>query len=162
MSTYRETPAAEPLLLTIGQMLLAIEPGTGALRWQLRLPVSVRRMFRIEHRVFLVGDKRVLTVDTATGKSVGGTELDFTPSTGLVHESRLFLAGPSAVVCLDLDCRILWGALQPAMAETWSFDFALRCTGEDGNVLWSVDMTTTGTPPGMCLGNVISQPDLDS
>jgi hypothetical protein len=162
MSTYRETPAPEPLLLTIGQMLLAIEPGTGALCWQLRLPVSVRRMFRVEHRMFLVGEKRVLTVDVSTGKSVGGTELGFTPSTGLVHESRLFLAGASAAACLDLDCRILWEAVQPAMAETWSFDFALSCKGEDGSVLWSVDLTATGTPPGMCLGNLISQPDLDS
>ncbi len=116
----------------------------------------------LENRLFLVGEKRVLTVNLSTGKSIGGTELGFVPSTGLVHESRLFLASASAAACLDLDCRILWEAVQPGMAETWSFDFALRCTGEDGNVLWSVDMTTTGTPPGMCLGNAISQPDLDS
>jgi hypothetical protein len=162
MSTYRDAPPGEPLLLTIGQLLLAIERESGALHWQLRLPMTVTRMFRTANRLLLVGSDRVLGVDLETGRSLGGTKLPFTPRTGLLHEGRLFVAGSSGVACLDLECNLLWSAIQPAITETWSFDFSLRCRREDGTDLWNVDMGVSATPPGLCIGDEISQPDLES
>lgn len=162
MSTYRDPPPSEPLLLTIGQMLLAIDHASGELLWQLRLPTAVIRMFRAANRLLLVGSDRVFGVDIASAKSLGGSDLPFTPRTGLLHDGRLFLAGSSGVACLDLDCNLLWNAVRPAMTETWSFDFTLHCKREDGTELWDVDTGVTGTAPGMCLGEEISQPDLES
>jgi hypothetical protein len=160
MSTYRDTPPGDPLLLTIGEMLLAIDHRSGALLWQLRLPTATIRMFRVANRLLLVGTDRVLGVDVTVGKSIGGTQLPFTPSTGLCHDGRLFLAGRSGVACLDLECNLLWSAVQPALTKTWSFDFSLQCKSEDGTELWSVDTGVTGTAPGMCVGDAITQPDL--
>lgn len=162
MTTYRETPPGEPLFVTIGESLLALDHETGALAWRLGLSLAPRRMFRTANRLLLVGRTRVEAVDLDAQKSIAAADLPFPPNTGLLHEGRLILAGAGGLACLDLDCRVVWSATQPAMTQTWSFDFGLRCVGEDGSELWKIDTGAGATPAVLCIGDQISQPDLES
>jgi hypothetical protein len=158
MSTYRDAPRPEPLLLAFGNVLLAIDPTKGTLFWQLPLTEPAERMFRIGNRLMLIIGKRMLGVDVSTGEIATDVELEFSPTNGLVHESLLHLVGKSGAACIDADGRVLWMASQPAMTKTWSFDFSLQCTRGDGAELWKVDAGVLGQP-AMCLGNQVAQPD---
>jgi hypothetical protein len=101
----------------------------------------------------------VLSIDVSTGQSKGGVELPFAPTTGLVRDGHLFLAG-NGVGCIDSQGQLLWAASQPATSELWSFDFSLHARDADGRELWRVDSGSAANPPGLCFGELVAQPDL--
>ncbi len=155
--TYRDTPPVEPLLLTLGLNLLALDPKKGELLWKLALPLTADRLFRDGNRLLLLTGKSVLVVDLTTGKPIGGVELPFTASTGLLHEGFLYLAGGGAA-CIDPQGQLLWVTTQPAMTELWSFDFSVICKNSEDRELWRLGSSLSGQP-GICLGDLIAQPD---
>jgi hypothetical protein len=102
----------------------------------------------------------VQIVDLEKERLLATTDLPFTPRNAIVHGGRMFVAGTAGLACLDLDGNLLWSAIQPASSTLLSFDFGLRASDVDGKELWNVDMRVSSTSAGFCIGDAISQPDI--
>jgi hypothetical protein len=154
--SYREAPTSLPLIFTVRERVVAIDPESGALRWEQPLPGGAGRLF-------LVGETLVVTArstniahcfDLDSGVPRGHFDLGFRAETGLVRGDQLFLAGADAIACITASGALAWGA--------WVEGRDLVFRNRAGEELWRMNgakLTGVVVSPGLLLGDLSSQPD---
>jgi hypothetical protein len=151
--SYREAPDTVPLIFTVCERILAVDPGSGARRWEHPLPGGAGRLF-------LVGPTVVVTVrstniarcfDLDSGAPRGAFDLGFRVETGLVRGDQLFLAGADAIACMTASGALSWGA--------WREGRDLVFRNRTGEELWRTSTTELSVSPGLLLGDLTAQPD---
>jgi hypothetical protein len=165
----RTGPPASPLVLTLRSTLVALDPETGAHRWNLRLPMQVRRAFPVERALLLVlaepGVKGAIAlVELASGMVLRRIELDFDPSGAALRDGdRLYVASENGVVCVTTDCQLVWaGGIRAVQRGLFGADSVLAILGPDGKERSQVvvgNETSSGNA-GIVLRYLVSQPDL--
>jgi hypothetical protein len=165
----RTGPATTPLVLTMRSTLVALDPESGAHRWNLRLPMQVRRAFPVEGALLLVlaepGTKGAIAlVELASGMVIRRIELDFDPSGAALRDGdRLFVASESGVVCVTTDCQLVWsGGIKAVQRGLFGADSVLAIQGPDGKERAQVVVgaETNSGNAGIVLRDLVSQPDL--
>lgn len=164
--TYRTAPN-EPLVISLGQGLLAVDPATGEVRWSLSLKRPITRLFRVGERVLAVGADVVTCVDRDTGAVIGQVELGFHPDEGIVCGTDLVLAeGNSivgdrpAIVCLSSEGTIRWKATTTMVSTgLLSGEVCFRSFASDGSLRSEVRYGMMGAPPGFLFRDAAVQPD---
>jgi len=166
--SYREPPSTDPLIVSHGMLLTAVDPTTGRMHWQHRLSHAATRHFRVGQRL-LVGDTasraedaRLRCFELVTGKELGQVALGFGIDTGFVAGGLLYVAGGSGFACVNADGAIVWKALRIMEAGWLSGKTALVCTDANGIELWRTEEpgpTFIGEGQGLLLGELVAQPD---
>lgn len=165
----RTGPFASPLVLTLRSTLVALDPETGAHRWNLRLPMQVRRAFPLEGALLLVlaepGTRGAIAlVELASGMVIRRIELDFDPSGAALRDGdRLYVASESGVVCVTTDCQLVWsGGIRAVQRGLFGADSVLAIQGADGKERAQVVVgsETSSGNAGIVLRELVSQPDL--
>ncbi|MBX7191578.1 MAG: PQQ-like beta-propeller repeat protein [Sandaracinaceae bacterium] len=162
-----------PLVLLNRRTLLALEPLTGVLRWQVPLEDLPTRLFVTDHVAFVAvasasGDPdhpgSVTAVSLASGAVLGTVPLPFGPSAGLVHEGHLYLAGRRGAACLTEQGTVRWVAENERAGGLAGVhvDGDLVAHDASGRELWRVDRRETSAEarPGLAIGAQVAQPDL--
>lgn len=162
-------PASSPLVLTLRSTLIALDPDTGAHRWNVRLPMQVRRAFPLEKAILLVLAEpgvrgAIVLVELATGMVLRRVELDFDPSGAALRDGdRLVVASENGVACVTTDCQLVWsGAIASVQRGLFGADNMLVIAGADGRERAQIivgDETSSGNA-GLVLRELVSQPDL--
>lgn len=162
-------PASSPLVLTLRSTLIALDPETGAHRWNVRLPMQVRRAFPLEKAVLLVLAEpgvrgAIVLVELASGMVLRRVELDFDPSGAALRDGdRLVVASESGVACVTTDCQLVWsGGIRAVQRGLFGADNMLVVTGADGHERAQIvvgEETSSGNA-GLVLRELVSQPDL--
>ncbi len=164
--TYRTAPF-EPLILSLGQGLLALDPATGAIAWSVSLKRPTTRLYRVGERVLALGADVVTCVDRESGAIVGQVELGFHPDEAIVCGTDLVLAEGNrlsserpAVVCLSSDGVIRWKATTTLVSTgLLSGDICFRSLAADGSVLTEARYGMMGAPAGFLYRDTAVQPD---
>ncbi|MFN7701543.1 MAG: PQQ-binding-like beta-propeller repeat protein [Deltaproteobacteria bacterium] len=165
----RTENAASPLVLTLRSTLVALDPETGAHRWNVRLPMQVRRVFPVEGGLLLVLAEpgvrgAIALVELSGGMVLRRIELDFDPSGAALEEGgRLFVASESGVACVTKDCQLVWsGGIRAVQRGLFGAESVLVIGGPDGKERAQIavgDQTHSGNA-GLVLRALVSQPDL--
>ena len=152
----------EPLVWATQHALFALDPETGELRWRYETS-KLRRIFRLDDRLFVLTAAGVDCVDVATGHSIGRVPLGFTPTAGVHTGDRLFVAGPDGAAALTTTGEILWSA-KHEHAKGFSLKSFYACARGDGTEMWRQECTSPSryANPGLVLGDQVAQPDIDS
>lgn len=158
---YRTAPV-EPLFVTLGCGLAAIDPTNGTLLWSVPTDWPITRIFRVGQRLLALTATEVHCVDTETGHVVGVARLDFTPETGIVCGDTLVLGyagmmiGPmTALVCLTSDGHVQWrGELHDDSARI------LRMFGPRHEPRGEAELgSTRSAAVGFAFRDAVQQPD---
>ncbi|MFO0564448.1 MAG: PQQ-binding-like beta-propeller repeat protein [Polyangiaceae bacterium] len=161
MSQYRDVPPRAALIWATRNELFAVDPESGALRWRADVP-DLRRMFRCETALLVVAEKGVWFIDEASGKTVRQVKLEFVPTAALLAGERLYVAGPEGSIALTVSGERLWSAKREFKGG-FSAQQLYSCKDAGGQELWRELIAAAGgrDNPGLMLGDLTAQPDLD-
>lgn len=147
MANYRAAPAPTPLIASIGTLLVATVPETGAKLWERELGASPGRIALVADAVFVAsdgpnhGDPSVISVlDLATGAPRGVIDAGIPLKAALTHGAAVFFGGPTGVLAVSSEGRLLWRATLEVMRKSaWSLD-EHDLVGRDGagRELWRI------------------------
>lgn len=154
--SYRSAPTSLPLVFNVRDRVVAVDPDSGELRWQRRIPGGAGRLFLVGETLVVTGRSTNIAhcFDVEGGEPQGELDLGFCAEAGLVREDRLFLAGRDAIACITVSGALLWGA--------WIEGGDLVCRNRAAEELWRLDaakMSVLPTDPGLLLGELAAQPD---
>lgn len=158
--TYREPPQPEPLILALKTLLVAMNPDTGEKLWEKYIDDSAERLFLLQGVVFVAYGEKMLIIDPRTGKELNTVELPFRITAGLVREGKLHVCGSTGAACITSG-GIEWFVRyerEKGQSQGW-----LVCRDRSSQELWRVmpGESYIGVEPGMMLGTLVAQPDLD-
>ncbi|MBX7192823.1 MAG: PQQ-like beta-propeller repeat protein [Sandaracinaceae bacterium] len=165
----RQSPDPTPLVLTLRSTLVALDPESGAHRWNLRLPMQVRRVFPLEKALLVVlaqaGESGAIAlVELSSGMVLRRIELPFDPSGAALRDGdRLFVASEHGVVCVTTDCQLVWsGSIRAVQRGLFGADNMLVVTGPDGRERAQVQVGNESSSgnAGLALRDLVCQPDL--
>ncbi len=164
--TYRAAPI-EPLILSLGQGLLALEPATGRVLWSLSVEAAITRLFRVGERLLVLAASKVTCIDPATGAVIGVVDVDFFPEAGvvcgtdlvLVH-GKMVMGNRPSVVCLTADGAIRWKAHSTLESKgLLDGETLFRSFAADGTVVSEARYGLLGEAPGIVYRDAVIQPD---
>lgn len=169
MQGYRGTPPTLPLLSLVSGRLVAIDPMTGALRWERPMERAVDRVVVAGANAFVVtraqDDGRVLVIDLASGAELGQVELGFRVMAGLATPDRVYFSGAGGLVCLTHEGGIVFRLARDVTARSaWSGDsFDLVGLDAQNREAWRIRDTTRGFAGGsfLALGPLVAQVDIE-
>lgn len=105
-------PTAHPLIAVHGTSLRALDPLTGALRWQFDARLPIARFALAHERVYALDEQCNLhCLAAATGAVVGSVLIDRVERFGcalVADRERLYVATNRSVVAVDANGQILW------------------------------------------------------
>ncbi len=165
----RTAPSQPPLVLTLPKTVIALDPATGEHRWNLELPMHVRRIFPLESALLLVLAEpsergAIALVDLANGMVLRSLQLSFDPSGAALRDGdRLIVASEHGVACVTTDCQLVWsGGIKEVQRGLFGTDNMLVIAGPDGRERAQVRVgpQTSSGNAGLCLRDLVSQPDL--
>ena len=160
---------ALPLIASNRTLLIAVEPRSGKLLWQQRLPTAPTRLFQVGRSLFVCEStkdgvsSRLHCIDVSTGAFIGRLELGFGITAGFVDGDVLYVAGGGGFACISTRGEIVWKAVYTVDAGLVSSKEAFVCTDSAGRELWRSDdpgARITGDAEGLILGALVAQPDL--
>lgn len=164
--TYRAAPN-EPLILSMGQGLLALEPGTGRVLWSQSLEAPITRLFRVGDRLLVLAATKVTCLDPASGAVIGVVDVDFFPEEGvvcgtdlvLVHGKSIMSNRPS-VICLTSEGTIRWKAMCSLKSKGFlEGEVLFQSFAADGSAVSEARYGLLGEAPGIIHGDTVIQPD---
>ncbi|APR81618.1 Hypothetical protein A7982_06967 [Minicystis rosea] len=152
---YRRAPSNPPLIVTLRERVMALDPDSSALRWEQRFPGGAGRLFLVGATLVVTGKttSSARCFDLESGALRGHFDLGLVVETGLVRGDRLFLASSDAVVCITVGGSLIWGA--------WMENGALVFRNQAGDELWRMGaeaMNGLATSPLLLLGDLAAQP----
>ncbi|MCA9608768.1 MAG: hypothetical protein KC619_24360 [Myxococcales bacterium] len=164
--TYRDAPI-EPLILSMGQGLLALEPATGRVLWSLSLEAAVTRLFRVGERLLVLTATKVTCIDPENGVVIGVVDVEFFPEAGVVCGTDLVLvhgksimSGRPSVVCLTADGAIRWKAFCTMESKgLLDGETVFRSVTADGTAVSEARYGIVGESPGIVYQGAVIQPD---
>lgn len=167
--TYRAPAEEDVLVASNNDLLFGVDPKTGQLRWQQRLPSPATKLFRVGRRLFVGStemtpeDARLRCFDLVAGTFLGEIALGFGVKAGFVRGDFLFVAGGSGFACLTAEGAVVWKALRVVDAGWVSSKVAFAGTDAAGNELWRSAETAGRSRDhgeGLLLGDDVAQPDM--
>lgn len=161
-------PADPPLVVTLKNLLVAVDPETGAERWRHLARAPVTRIFLVEGRLFAANGPDLDCLDYRTGALLGSILLGFVVTAGFARGARLFLAGKGSAACLTLDGLVLWKCDAQNVYSIFSDEnddhMRLKATSAAGAELWSAELRGSAgyaRCAGLLLDAFVAQPDLE-
>lgn len=124
MQGYRQAPPPVSLITYIGGRIVALDPQTGALRWERDIEPSVARIAVTPNVIFLASNETVTTLmmlDAATGADRGSMQLDFSVAAALTTSDRVFFSSRGGLVAFTLDGELVFQIRgEVTMKSSWS------------------------------------------
>lgn len=154
--------ASGPLVLTHRCRVLALDPATGSLLWDIELGRSARRLFRVGGVLLATYDNVVCFIDLASGRLLGHLDLGFETRAGFVKDGRIFLAGDGAA-CVTPAGQILWRVTSVDHSGIVTSEENLTCFAADGTEQWRsgpLGMQQVSDNTGLLLDELVAQPDM--
>lgn len=162
--SYREKPREKPLIWTLSQGVIAVDPESGAKLWDLQMESTPQRVFMFEEALFITSGGTVQVLDLHTGQEIETKELGFGVSAILIEEDHVFLAGGHGMACMGPGRRILWSVTTEREKGSGLFagtESSLVCRDDQGAEVWRTEPGKYLANGGLMLGDAVVQPDLD-
>lgn len=161
-------PADPPLVVTLKNLVIAVDPESGVERWRHLARAPVTRIFLVEGRLFAATGHELHCLDYRTGALLGSIDLGFLVTAGFVRGARLFVAGKGSAACIALDGLVLWKCDAENVHSIFSDEeddhMRLKATSGAGRELWAAELkgkATYARCAGLLLDGFVAQPDLE-
>lgn len=136
MQGYRAPPPSTPLITLLRDRLFALDPESGALRWEKQVSRAVARIAVTDSHVFLVDTMETTTLhmfDIATGQERGSLALDFHVTAVLQTADRLYFAGGGGLIAMTHASGILFRLSSETTKEKQFSESTHEIVGRSGN-----------------------------
>jgi len=156
---FRASPSS-PLVWTVKDAVLALDPVTGELRWRHEVQGTVRKLFPMGDQVVLVLPSAVEIVHLATGELTVAMDTPFDITTAIPAMGGLVVAGPEGAISVNLDGDIRWSVGQ-RLGGILKGGRELIMEDAAGQVQWKEQVTGSSFAhvPGLLHDGLVSQPD---
>lgn len=170
MQGYRQPPEAVPLLAWIGGRLVAMDPATGALRWEKQLPIPPDRILVAGKNVFLssytnAADSTLHFLDLATGAERGALLVGYPVTAAMAVGDLLYFSGGGGMIALTTEGVIQFRVSTVVTKKSaWDGDkHDLVATNAFGSEIWRIHDTSIGRLASLlAFGEHVAQADIDT
>jgi len=162
MNQFREPPPTSPLIMCLGATIIAVDPETGAYRWERKLDNGANKVLVSGSRMFLCTDRSVVCCELDSGHLIGRVDLPYLIRTALLRGDRLYVAGAEGASCLTSDGFLLWEVKVAADQRLFKGKWVFTANDHNGAELWSVrgDQWVDRSAIGLVLDGQVAQPDV--
>lgn len=148
-----------PLVWTVKDAVLAVDPATGELRWRHDVDGVVRKLLPIGDHVALVLSEALEILYVATGEVSCAMDFPFRITTAIAAAGGIVAAGPEGALSVSLDGDVRWSIVQRRVAGKHTLVM------EDGFGAEQWTEAVTGSRfqhvPGLVHDGQVAQPDLE-